>query len=158
MVLLYENKHASRVIPLDGRSHVGESIKLFMGDSRGRWEGNTLVVDVTNQNGRAWLDVLSFHGEGLHVVEQWTPVGPDRIDYRATLTDPTMFTQPWTIAYRKVAAHLSQFSTFRAGTRLNSVTLSVTQIASMARACAAINMSWAPIGVPRFSRATRIEA
>ena len=65
----------------------------------GRWEGNTLVVDVTNQNDRTWLDVVSFHGDGLHVVERWTPVGPDRIDYQATFEDPTMFTQPWTIAY-----------------------------------------------------------
>ena len=107
VVLLYENKHASRVVPLDGRSHVGENIHLFMGDSRGRWEGNTLVVDVTNQNGRAWLDVLSFHGEGLHVVERWTPVGPDRIDYQATFEDATMFTQPWTIAYSFTRANLA---------------------------------------------------
>ena len=99
VVLLYENKHASRVIPLDGRPHVGERITLWMGDSRGRWEGNTLVVDVTNQTDRTWLDVLSFHGQGLHVVERWTPVGPDRIDYQATFEDSTMFTRPWTIAY-----------------------------------------------------------
>jgi hypothetical protein len=57
------------------------------------------VVDVTNQNARTWLDWLSFHGQELHVVERWTLVGPDRIEYRATLDDPTMFTQPWTIAY-----------------------------------------------------------
>ena len=100
VVLLYEGNHASRVIPLDGRPHVGERIKLFQGDSRGRWEGNTLVVDVRNQDARTWLDKLSFHGEGLHVVERWTLMSPDRIDYRATFDDPTMFTQPWTIAYR----------------------------------------------------------
>jgi len=99
VVFLYESNHAYRAVPLDGRSHIGESIKLFNGDSRGRWEGNTLVVDVTNNDARTWLDMLSFHGEGLRVVERWTPVGPDRIDYRATLTDPTMFTQPWTVAY-----------------------------------------------------------
>ena len=99
VVLLYENKHAYRVVPLDGRPHVGESLKLFMGDSRGRWEGNTLIVDVANQDARTWLDGLSFHGDGLHVTERWTPVSPERIDYRATFTDPTMFTQPWTIAY-----------------------------------------------------------
>jgi len=99
VVLLYEMNHQYRVIPLDGRPHVGTNIKLWTGDSRGRWEGNTLVVDVTNQNARSWLDWLSFHGEGLHVVERWTLVSPDRIDYRATLDDPMMFTQPWTIAY-----------------------------------------------------------
>lgn len=99
VVLLYEMNHQYRIIPLDGRPHVGTDIKLWTGDSRGRWEGSTLVVDVTNQNARSWLDWLSFHGEGLHVVERWTLVSPDRIDYRATLDDPTMFTQPWTIAY-----------------------------------------------------------
>ena len=98
-MILYESNHAYRIIPLDGRPHIGENIKLFNGDSRGRWEGNTLVVDVTNQNDRTWLDYLSFHGDGLHVTERWTPVDPDRIDYRATLTDPTMFTRPWTIVY-----------------------------------------------------------
>jgi hypothetical protein len=71
-----------------------------MGNSRGHWEGNTLVVDVTNQNDRTWLDWLSFHGDGLHVVERWTLVSPDRIDYTATFEDPSMFTRPWTIAYR----------------------------------------------------------
>jgi len=100
VVLLYEGNHAYRVIPLDGLPHVGANIKLFMGDSRGHWDGNTLVVDVTNQDARTWLDKLSFHGEGLHVVERWTLASPDRIEYRATLEDPSMFTRPWTIAYR----------------------------------------------------------
>ena len=99
VVMLYESNHAYRVVPLDGRSHIGENIKLFMGDSRGRWEGNTLVVNVTNQNDRTWLDLLSFHGDGLHVVERWTLVSPDRIDFEATFEDPSMFTRPWTIAY-----------------------------------------------------------
>ena len=94
----WEINHFSRVIPLDGRPHVGERIKLFMGDSRGHWEGNTLVVDVTNQDARTWLDRLSFHGEGLRVTERWTRVSPDRMEYRATLEDPTMFTRSWTIA------------------------------------------------------------
>jgi hypothetical protein len=97
--MLYEANHAYRVVPLDRRSHIGENIKLFMGDSRGRWEGNTLVVDVTNQNDRTWLDGQSFHGDGLHVVERWTLVSPDRLNYQATFDDPTMFTQSWTIAY-----------------------------------------------------------
>jgi hypothetical protein len=100
VLFLYSSNHAYRVIPLDGRPHVGDSIKLFMGDSRGHWEGNTLVVDVTNQNDRTWLDWLSFHGDRLHVVERWTLVSPDRIDFTATFEDPSMFTRPWSIAYR----------------------------------------------------------
>ena len=99
VVFVYEYNHAYRVIPLDGRPHVGESIRLFLGDSRGHWEWNTLVIDVTNQDARTWLDRLSFHGEGLRVTERWTGVSPDRIDYRATFQDATMFTQPWSIAY-----------------------------------------------------------
>ncbi|MGH6689065.1 MAG: hypothetical protein ACRD3C_10795 [Vicinamibacterales bacterium] len=99
VLLLYENKHAYRVVPLDGRPHVSSSIKLYLGDSRGRWEGNTLVVDVTNQNGLAWIDALGFSSDQLHVVERWTMAVPDRIDYRATLTDPTVFTRPWTLSY-----------------------------------------------------------
>jgi hypothetical protein len=99
VVMLYEANHAYRVVPLDKRSHVGKNIKLFMGDSRGRWEGSTLVVDVTNQDARTWLDAISFHGEGLHVVERWTLVGPDRIDYEVTFEDPSMFTRPWKVAY-----------------------------------------------------------
>ena len=99
VVMTYSSNHQYRIIPLDGRPHVGKTITLFNGDSRGRWEGNTLVVDVTNQNDRTWLDFLSFHGEGLHVVERWTLTGPDRIDYQATVEDSTMFTRPWTIAF-----------------------------------------------------------
>ena len=99
VVMIFENNGQYRIIPLD-RPHVGKDIKLYVGDSRGHWEGNTLVVDVTNQNGRTWFDFISFLGEGLHVVERWTLVSPDRIDFQATLDDPAMFTQPWTLAYR----------------------------------------------------------
>jgi hypothetical protein len=100
VVILYESNHAHRVIPLDGRPHVGPQVKLWMGDSRGRWEGNALIVDVTNFNGRTWIDSHgSFHSDALHVVERWTLVGPDRIDYEVTLEDATVFTRPWKMAY-----------------------------------------------------------
>ena len=97
--ILYSSNHAYRLIPLDGRPHVGEGIKLWMGDSRGRWEGNTLVVDVTNFNDESWFDAHgSFHSDALHVVERWTMVNADRIDYEATVEDPKMFTKPMKIA------------------------------------------------------------
>ena len=100
VVILYESNHSYRVIPLDGRPHPPAPVKLWMGDSRGRWEGNTLVVDVTNFNEETWLDSHgSFHSDALHVVERWTPAGPDRIDYSVTLEDPKMFTRPWKMAY-----------------------------------------------------------
>ena len=69
----------------DGRPPVGNNVKLWMGDSRGHWEGNTLVVDVTNFNEGTWFDAhASFHSDALHVVERWTMVSADRIDYEGT--------------------------------------------------------------------------
>ena len=99
VIILYESNHAYRVIPTDGRPHVGEGVQLWMGDSRGRWEGNTLVVDVTNFNTDTWLDAHgTFHSDALHVVERWTMASPDRIDYEVTIEDPKVFTRPWKMA------------------------------------------------------------
>ena len=99
VVILYESNHSYRVVPLDGRHPPGQ-VKLWMGDSRGHWEGNTLVVDVTNFNEDTWFDSHgSFHSDALHVVERWTPAGPDRIDYSVTLEDPKVFTRPWKMAF-----------------------------------------------------------
>jgi hypothetical protein len=85
----------TRVIPTDGRRHVSQSIRQWMGDSVARWEGDTLVVDTTN-----FTDKVLYRGaaEDLHLVERFTRVGPGQIDYRVTITDPTTFTQPWTVA------------------------------------------------------------
>jgi hypothetical protein len=100
VVILYESNHSYRVIPLDGRPHPPAQVKLWMGDSRGRWEGNTLVVDVANFNEETWFDSHgSFHSDALHVVERWTPAGPDRLDYSVTIEDPKVFTRPWKMAY-----------------------------------------------------------
>lgn len=99
VVFLYEYGHHYRVVPLDGRPHLPDTIKLWMGDSRGHFEGRTLVVDVTNNNEQTWFDqVGAFHSAALHVVERWTLVGPDAIDYEATIEDSEVFTQPWKIA------------------------------------------------------------
>jgi hypothetical protein len=91
--------HTYRVIPLDGSPHIPENVKLWVGDSRGRWEGNTLVVDVSNNNDQTWFDVMaSFHSDAMRVTERMTVVGPDRIDYQAVITDPKVYTRPWTFA------------------------------------------------------------
>ena len=97
VVLLFE-RMSWRQIPLDGRAHIPDNVRLWMGDSVGHWEGDTLVVDTTNLNGKAWMnevgDVLSY---AAHVVERFIPVDADNITYRATVTDPIAFTRPWTI-------------------------------------------------------------
>ncbi|MGE3511979.1 MAG: hypothetical protein AB7N65_24205 [Vicinamibacterales bacterium] len=116
VVILYEWNHMTRFIPLDGRPHVHPKVRLPMGDSRGRWEGNTLVVDVTNFTDRTWAvghgappegapaSAIStghgvFHSEALHVVERFTMKDKDTIHYEATIEDPKVFTRPWTIAF-----------------------------------------------------------
>ena len=99
VLFLYQYEHAFRVIPLDGRPHIEGDIKLWKGDSRGRWEGNTLVVDVTNHDARTWFDQAgAYHSDALHVVERYTFVDANTINYEATLEDPKAFTRPWKIA------------------------------------------------------------
>ena len=99
IAILHEFNHHYRVIYLDGRPPVGDTLKLWMGDSRGRWEGNTLVVDVTNHNDKTWFDIVgSFHSDAMRIQERWTFASPDRIDYVATIEDPTVYTKPWKIS------------------------------------------------------------
>jgi hypothetical protein len=93
VVILNEMIHDARVIPLDGRPHLASNIRQLMGDSRGHWEGNTLVVDTTNFSGK-----FSFRGsdENLHLTERFTRVSPDTLLYEFTVDDPTAFSRPWT--------------------------------------------------------------
>ena len=100
VVLLMEMMHEPRIIHLDGRPHIGQNLKQWMGDSIGHWEGNTLVVDVTNFPDR---DVTGFGvpyrwGETshLHLIERFTRIDADTIDYQVTVDDPWMFTKQWT--------------------------------------------------------------
>src|SRR5215471_4037161 len=100
VLLLYEAFHSYRIIPLDARPHISNAIRLFEGDSRGHWEGDTLVVDVTNQNESTWFDMTgNFHSDALHVIEHYTPVDANTIKYEATLEDPKVFTRPFKIAF-----------------------------------------------------------
>jgi len=97
LVLLFE-RMSWRTIPLDGRPHIADNIRLWQGDSVGHWEGDTLVVDTTNFNGKAWLnEVGEIVSYTEHIVERLTPVDADTIKYRATVSDPVVYSRPWTI-------------------------------------------------------------
>lgn len=98
VVFLIEPVHQYRVIPLDGRPQPPEKVTLFMGSSRGRWEGNTLVVNSTNFNNLTWFDIVgSFHSDAIQIVERFTIVDANTITYRATIEDPKVYTRPWTL-------------------------------------------------------------
>ncbi len=99
LVLFAEWNHEARIIPIDGRPHLSSSHLSWNGDARGRWEGTTLVVDVTNFNGKAWFDWLTFHSDALHVVERFTIVDAETIHYEATIDDPKVFTKVWKVAF-----------------------------------------------------------
>jgi hypothetical protein len=96
IVITYEIIHEARVIPLDGHAHIGAGIKAHMGDPRGRWDGNTLVVETTNFTGASAY--RNANPDTFRVVERFTRVAADRIEWTATLDDPKTWTRPWTIA------------------------------------------------------------
>jgi hypothetical protein len=100
VVMLLNWGHYFRVIPTDGRSRPGPAARFWMGSARGRWDGDTLVVDVTNLNGRMWLDsVGNFVGPNARIVERFRLVGPGEMDYEVTIDDPEVFTGPWKLNY-----------------------------------------------------------
>jgi hypothetical protein len=93
IAILQEMIHDARIIPMDGRPHAPQDVRAWLGDSRGRWEGDTLVVDTTN-----FTDKTNFRGsrENLHVVERFTRVDDNTIRYQFTVDDPTTWSRPWT--------------------------------------------------------------
>ena len=104
VAIFQEQIHETRIIPLDSRPHLDPSVRQWLGDSRGHWEGDTLVVETTNFNDRT-----KFQGstENLRLVERWTRVAADRIDYRFTVSDPQTWIKPWsaTITWTKAGQH-----------------------------------------------------
>ena len=99
LTLLYQFGHPVRTIHTNGTRHPDGHIDFWLGDSRGRWEGDTLVVDVIDFNGETWLDRAgNFHSDALHVVERWTLLDANTLEYRATLEDPKVYTRPWSLS------------------------------------------------------------
>jgi hypothetical protein len=97
ILISYEYADASRIVHMT--DHMQPPIDSWMGWSNGRWGGDTLVIDVTGFNDMSWFDRAgNFHSEALHVVERYTPVTPDRLQYEATIEDPKVFTRPWKIS------------------------------------------------------------
>jgi hypothetical protein len=95
VVIVYEIIHEARIIPMDGRPHVGPAIRQHMGDARGHWEGETLVVETTG-----FTQAAAYRGANastLRVVERFTRTAPETIKWTATISDPTTWTSPWTL-------------------------------------------------------------
>jgi hypothetical protein len=103
VLLLQEMVHEARVIPLDNRPHAGSNVRSYMGDSRGRWEGNTLVVETTNFLGGKTGIGLNGGGtptsDALKLTERFTRVDPNTINYEMTVDDPKIYTKPWKVGF-----------------------------------------------------------
>ena len=110
VTILYEYVHTVRNIYLDSEHPEGVADRLWMGDSRGHWEGDTLVVDVVQFTDRTWFDRSgNFHSEALHVVERYTRTGPNHMSYEVTIEDPEVFTETWQMGmplYRRQEANI----------------------------------------------------
>ncbi|HKT78881.1 MAG TPA: hypothetical protein VJP86_01585 [Vicinamibacterales bacterium] len=106
VVIVAEMIHEARIIPLDNSPHLPSGVRTWNGDPRGHWENGTLVVDSTNFNGTGWFSTHAGSGRlrgtpyspALHLVERFTRVGPDRLDYSMTIEDPNVYSRPWTVS------------------------------------------------------------
>jgi hypothetical protein len=116
VVILYDMIHDTRIIPLDGRPHISDEVRQWNGDPRGHWEGNTLVVESTNFNGKGMYGTANLNGrirdipetDGAYIVERFTRTGEKTIEYNVTIKDARAFTAPW-----KVAMPLTLDNTFQ---------------------------------------------
>ena len=107
VVIAYEMIHDARIIPIDNRPPLPAHLQFWMGDSRGHWDGDTLVIETRNFNNQGWITTSAAsgrikgipHTDKLHVVERLKRVGKDMISYSATIEDPDIYTRPWTIAF-----------------------------------------------------------
>jgi hypothetical protein len=106
VTIVSEMIHEARIIPIDGRAHLDDRVRQWTGDSRGRWDGNTLVVETTNFNGRGWIATNAAsgrmrgvpHSDALRLVERFTRVDAGTINYEITVSDPAVYTSTWRVA------------------------------------------------------------
>jgi hypothetical protein len=103
VIIRYEMIHETRIVPLDGRAHLSSSIRSYMGDTRGRWDGDSLVVETTNFNGRTGSYGRNGNGnptsEELRLVERFTLLDANTLQYAVTVTDPRTWVRPWTVRF-----------------------------------------------------------
>jgi hypothetical protein len=106
VTILYEYRHINRTFPTNGSKHPEAEVDYWMGDSRGHWDADTLVVDVVNFNDQTWFDkVGDYHSDALHVVEHYSLIDKDHMNYEVTMEDPKVFTRPWKMSmpvYRRI--------------------------------------------------------
>src|SRR5262249_1133971 len=98
-IISYEMIHDTRVVPLDGRPHIGPRIRQYLGDSRGQWQGDTLVVETTNFTDQTSLGGNGNglrHSQGMRMTERFTHAAPDALQYSITIDDPKTYVRPWT--------------------------------------------------------------
>ena len=100
VMILVEMIHDARIIPLDGRPHGSGAVRSWLGDSRGRWDGDTLVIETKNVNDKVFevRGVLFGVGADLHLIERFKRTGPDTMEYEFTVNAPNVYTRPWTVA------------------------------------------------------------
>lgn len=109
VLIAYEFAHATRTIFLDGTPHL-DDLDFWMGDARGKWDGDTLVVDTVSLGDKTWFDLAgNFHSDALKLVERFTPMDATHINYEATIDDAKVFTRPWKMSmviYRRLEKNL----------------------------------------------------
>jgi hypothetical protein len=109
ILMAFEFAHATRTVFLDGTPHM-EDLDFWMGDSRGKWEGDTLVVDTMSLGDKTWFDQAgNFHSDALKVTERFTPIDATHVNYEATMDDSKVFTRPWKLSmimYRRLEKNL----------------------------------------------------
>jgi len=99
VAILVEMIHDTRIVPLDGRPHMNGTVRQWLGDPRGHWEGNTLVVETTNFNDKMFeRGAATGFGAGVRLIERIRRIGADQLDYELTVEDPATFTRPWTVS------------------------------------------------------------